>query len=218
LLVGHNGVLFWGSLALPPLFQALYKKSLKERYSLILPQKEEKMRTLILTLVLGLMLASPATGQTFVESQHVFAAGEYSPQLSGQVVKSGKKADLTVWFLVSEKWGEGLVGVSKSFKPWLWVGMLAGMETSQRPLRVSPEIWVGSDKASVFVAVERGGSGWWYKSVGTVKIMSRLEVGFHSQRFYGTGPLIKATFPGKTEVWCSAVSGPKFTFGVRKFF
>lgn len=175
------------------------------------------MRNVLAFVFLATLVSGMAEAQTFVESQHVFDEG-YSPKLAGQMVQPGKKVTYIAWFAVSETWGEGLFGASKSFKPWLNVGLVAGFETNPRPMRLSPQVWVGTKKASAFTVLEFGGSGWWYKSMGGVKVSDKVEIGYHSQRFYGTGPMVRVMLPARVSAWISVVPGPKATIGVRKFF
>lgn len=178
----------------------------------------KKMITLMFLAFLS--IAESVSAQTFVESQNRFEQGKVSPTIDAQLIVPGKTVDFTGWFLVSENWGEALIGVSKSVRPWLWVGFVAGVETNEgRPLRMSPEVWMGNGRVSFFLVTEHGGSGHWYKNTGLVRVSPRLEVGYHSQRFYGTGPMVKVDLGHKVSLWAStALDTHKSIVGLKKAF
>ncbi|MBX4204840.1 MAG: hypothetical protein KW788_01465 [Candidatus Doudnabacteria bacterium] len=175
------------------------------------------MKKIMFVFVLVLVFGVRVSAQTFVESQNELVTTGITPTIDAQVVKSGKKVDLTAWFLVTDKWGEGLLGVSKSLKPWLWVGVVAGIETDRRPWRISPEVWAGKNRVSFYFVTEHGGSGYWYKSTGLVNVTRRIAFGYHTQRFYGTGPMMKVDLGRGLAVWASTADRKARTGLIKTF-
>jgi hypothetical protein len=181
-------------------------------------------RILFMALAIVSAAAANASAQSFFESQSRFTDSGLSPTFDAQFVVPGKKVDFMAWALVTggddAQWGELLFGLSKNIRPWLWVGVAAGVETDKQPFRINPNIWVGKGRFSTFLAYEDGGSGPWYKSVTTVKVSNLVGVGVHSQKYYGTGPYAEVNLPGKFKVWGSVVvfGDPQSTIGLVKSF
>lgn len=173
---------------------------------------------IVLTLLAFVITCAPARAQTFMELQNLATGAGVDPTIDVQLELPGRTVNAFGWFLVSEKWGEALLGVSKAVKPWLWLGVAAGLETHQDPFRVNPNVWIGKRRLSTFLALEYGGSGFWYKSVSLMRLTPRISLGVHSQRFYGTGPRVEVRFNGGYKAWASVVSGPQSLVGVAKSF
>lgn len=165
-----------------------------------------------------LLVTAQAPAQTYIESQTLVTDSGIHPKIDGQLIGKGKSVDVFGWFLVTESWGEAVVGVAKSIRPWLWAAVGVGVETNDSPWRVNPNLWIGNQLASSFLTIEHGGSGFWYKSTSFVKLRSRVEAGVHSQRFYGTGPAVQISLGDGYKVWGSVVPGPKSTIGMIKSF
>lgn len=176
------------------------------------------MRYFSFVFVIFVTLSTSVHAQTFVEGQVLMRESTVSPQIDGQIEIPGKLVNFYSWFLVSDSWGEALVGVSKSVKPWLWLAFAAGVETDDKPWRINPNIWAGKGRYSTFLALEQGGSGFWYKSFSTVDLVPRVSVGVHSQSFYGTGPLVQVKLGQGMKVWVSVVDGPASILGLVKSF
>lgn len=174
-------------------------------------------RLLVVTLAF-LLVTAQASAQTYMESQNLVTDSGIDPKIDGQLIGKGKSVDLFGWFFASESWSEAVLGVAKSIRPWLWVSLGVGVETDDNPWRVSQNAWIGNDHASSFLTIERGGSGFWYRSMSFVKLRSRVEAGVHSQRFYGTGPAVQISLGDGYKVWGSLVPGPKSTIGLIKSF
>ncbi|MEO8065995.1 MAG: hypothetical protein ABI643_04060 [Candidatus Doudnabacteria bacterium] len=168
--------------------------------------------------VLFILMAAPVSAQTFVESQNLMSRSAVVPTIDAQLEVPGQKVNAFGWFVASQGWGEGLLGVSKNVTPWLWASIAAGVETDVHPWRVSPSVVVSRGRVTIFGTTEHGGSGFWYKSVGAVRLTSRIEVGYHTQRFYGTGPIVRVNLNQKFSVWGSVVKGPQASIGIAKAF
>lgn len=186
-----------------------------------------RIATLTVLAVLGLAISSPAqepagpppaekkqpisSAGTFVELQNQLTPDGYVPTIDGQLVVRGKKADVVIWFLDSQGWGEAVVGFARDLTPGLGGSILVGVETGVEEgdglWRVNPNLWFMRGPSSTFFSYEYGGSGYWYKLTSTISLNKRIALGAQSQAFYGHGPLAEFTF-GQYKVW---VSG-----GVRK--
>ena len=158
------------------------------------------------------------SAQGFIEYQHRFRDGSPSPTLDGQLSIPRKTFDIVGWFLVNDKWGEVEVGVSKSLRPWLWASVLAGLETDEAPWRASATAGGRKGRLSAFFAAETGGSGYWYKFTSTVRVARPVQIGIHSQRFYGTGPLVQISLVQGFSFWASVIKGPESLVGISKSF
>ena len=122
------------------------------------------------------------------------------------------------WFLANDVWGEAVLGVSKSVRPWLWGAVAAGIETDDDPWRGSGTVVGAKGRYSTFFVAEYGGTGYWYRFTGTARLVKRTEVGIHSQRAYGTGPFVRISLGRGFMVWASLVEGPQSLVGVLKSF
>lgn len=167
--------------------------------------------------VLFVLSALPASAQTYVESQNQVIDSTVVPTIDAQLEVPGKVVNAYGWFQVSEGWGEALLGLSKQINPLVWVSIAVGVETDEHPWRVSPSVFVSKGRVSIFTTTEHGGSGFWYKSTGTIRLISRLEAGYHAQRFYGTGPMVRLNLNHKLALWGSVVKDSAM-FGISKTF
>lgn len=174
--------------------------------------------TLVAIVSGGLLSAPLASAQSFVEYQHRFRDGSPSPTLDGQLFIPGKTVNVVGWFLVSDDWGEAEVGISKSIRPWLWAAVMAGLEADEAPWRANVTAGGGKGRLSVFFTNEVGGSGYWYKFTSTARVAPLMEIGVHSQRFYGTGPLVQVSLGQGFGFWASLVKGPQSLVGITKSF
>src|SRR6185436_17438758 len=86
------------------------------------------------------LIALPASAQTYVEIQNQVTRLAVTPLIDAQLEVPGKSVNAYGWFLVSETWGEALVGISKQINSTVWVSIAAGVETDEHPWRVSPSV------------------------------------------------------------------------------
>ena len=179
---------------------------------------EDSVRLMSVILAVLIFAPSPASAQPFVENQTWLRAAGTQLVMEAEIEVPGTPVNFFSWFLVNDEWGEGLVGVSKSVKPWLWLASAAGVEKADTPLRFSQNVWAGKGRLSTVFTMEYGGSGMWYMNKGLVKVAPRLELGYHSQRFYGTGPMLKISLTQKFSVWASVINGPQSIIGIHKTF
>ena len=150
--------------------------------------------------------------------QHLFRGGSGQPTVEAQLEIPGKTVNMYGWFLVSDVWGEALLGISKSIRPWLWASVSAGIETDEVPWRANVSMWGGKGRLSTLFVGEYGGSGYWYLLKSAARVAPRTEIGIHSQRFYGTGPLVQISLGQGFQVWASLVEGPESLVGILKSF
>ena len=161
---------------------------------------------------------SIVSAQTFVEYQHIFGEGPAYPTLDAQIEIPQGPVNFYGWFLASDGWGEGEVGVSKLIRPWFWAAVAAGIETDESPARINIPMWIAKGRFFTFFVNEYGGSGYWYKVTSTALIAPRTEVGVISQTDYGTGPLVQLSLGRGFRFWGSFVEGPKSLVGILRTF
>ena len=177
------------------------------------------MRRIILAgLVVFTLLPATSRAQTafWVESQNKITTGNnVEPQLEAyQTKKLSPKFGTTVWALVSESWGEVLVGGTFSPSDWVEMGLSAGIETnSPSALRGGSSLWLGKGRLSLLLLGEKGGSGNWYNVLGTIRIANGkgrnwvlpTDVGIRGARFQGFGPYVNCRM-GSVQLWIVPVA------------
>src|SRR3989344_7325485 len=115
--------------------------------------------------------AQTRTVSGFVEGQAETVRGVTTKTIDVLVVVPvTEKVSMTIWTLNSESWGEAQVELSKKFTPWLSLSASAGIENAERPWRIGTSAWVGKGRVSTLFLYERGGSGWWYRSISKAKV------------------------------------------------
>jgi hypothetical protein len=145
------------------------------------------------TATLLAIFSSLAVGQVSgsIESENLIAAGAVTPQINVYVqgpIASSKRFGWSAWSLTSKAWSEAYAGPTWTPRPWLSLSVSAGAETNKHPLRVAGSVSASKGKWAESYVHEKGGSGWWYKSVSTYQASKKTAVGFFSQRFAGSGP------------------------------
>lgn len=168
------------------------------------------MAKLVLATVIVAFMAVTAQAQQasgFVESFNVVSEAEVVPQLN-VYVHGPLKGDFgwSVWTLTSEGWSEGYAGLTYAPAKWMEVSASLGLETADNPLRGGGSVWLGSGRWSLLSLHEHGGSGYWYRYLGTFQMTKTVVVGVNSQRFIGTGPYVQASI-GKVALWGTYVIG-----------
>ena len=104
--------------------------------------------TFVAVVWVGLFSGSIASAQTFVMYQHLFRDGSRLPTVQAQLEIPGKTVNMYGWFLVNDVWGEALLWISKSIRPWLWASVSAGVETDEVPWRTNVSMWGGKGRLS----------------------------------------------------------------------
>jgi hypothetical protein len=174
---------------------------------------------LIVLAVLVALNAEEASAQSYVEFQGLARQDSFSPMIDGTLIVPGKPLDTFVYFIASDTWAEAVVGIAKQVHPSFWFSVGAGVETDEDPWRVNPNVIFTKGRVFSYFGYEIGGSGYWYKSFSTYRVASKLEVGLHSQRFYGTGPLVQVSLGGGYKAWVSVAPTESRTFiGLARFF
>jgi len=162
-----------------------------------------KKLALLAVAILFVLVAAPVQAQTFVTFEGMQANGEeVIPALYGQLDRPiDKSQGIFVWGLATEGWREALVSYYRNLRPWLQISGGIGIEKDDSPIRFGTSVWMGKGKLFSFLAMEHGGSGFWYSYTGTYRITNRLEAGIFSRRYFGTGPYASVAVVGKTSVW-----------------
>ena len=162
-----------------------------------------KKHTLIFVALYILLAPSLALSQTFVEAMSRFdKSGNATPTFDGQFAKAVDDSQgIFVWGLTTEGWREIYASYYRNLTPWLQVSGGMGVEKADKPIRFGASVWMGKGKISSFLALEDGGSGFWYTYTGTYALSNRVQAGVFSRRFVGTGPYLEVKLVGKTSVW-----------------
>ncbi|HEY4474467.1 MAG TPA: hypothetical protein VJC06_00900 [Candidatus Paceibacterota bacterium] len=142
-----------------------------------------------------------------------------TPQLNVYVHGSLQgKLGWSVWTLTSEGWSEGYVGLTYAPAKWVEVSASLGLETDDNPLRMGHSVWLGKGRWALLSIHEHGGSGYWFRNLGTYQATKTFAVGVENRRFFGTGPYAEKKF-GKVSLWGTyAVNGDAGVVGVRFSF
>lgn len=177
------------------------------------------MRLMILVFAIVSAVASSAQAQSasgFVELWNNVSATDVTPQVNVYAKGPIKgKLGWTVWTLNSKEWSEGLAGLTFAPAKWVEVSASLGIEADDNPLRTGASIWVGRGRWSLLSIHEHGGSGYWYRYLGTFQATKTVSVGINSVKFLGTGPYVSKTF-GKVALWGTyAITDDKGVVGVR---
>lgn len=106
----------------------------------------------------------------------------------------------TSWSLITEGWSESTLGLTFAPTKWMEVSGSLGIETDEDPLRQGASIWLGKGRWALLSIHENGGSGYWYRYLGTFQATETISVGVNSIRFFGTGPYVSKAF-GKFSLW-----------------
>jgi len=173
--------------------------------------------TIIMTLTVVTAQAQQASG--YVESFNTVSEEGVTPQLNVYVHGPLKgKLGWSAWTLTSEEWSEGYAGLTYAPAEWVEVSASLGLETADNPLRGGGSVWLGSGRWSLLSLHEHGGSGYWYRYLGTFQMTKTVAVGVNSQRFIGTGPYVQVSV-GKVALWGTyaigdgrGVAGVRFNF------
>jgi len=169
-----------------------------------------KIAIMVLILLVGvtsMVQAQERKTSGFVEGMVISKGADASSQMDALMVTplSKKGWAVELWLLKADGWGEALVGVSKSVKPWLTVSSSIGIEDHKNVWRTGHYVWVGDSKTSGVFILEVGASGWWYKSIAKHEIIPGASLGVYSQRFLGTGLYSEMKVSSKVTVWLAPI-------------
>jgi hypothetical protein len=176
----------------------------------------------VLVFVVWLACVAGVSAQTYVEKQvTVNPDSTVLESRSLATIDTGGTLDLAMFYVVNKDWGELVVGPAYNHESGVGASVLVGVEThNQGYWRVNPNIWLYRGRFGGLQILEWGASGFWYQTRVTWTLHPNLQVGVHSQRFLGTGPLVQV--PVKTWMaWSSVLmagGNAKFAVGVRKNF
>lgn len=95
--------------------------------------------------------------------------------------------------LMTRGWSEAYGGATYSPTTWSQLGMGAGLEQADMPLRLNAFAAAWGKPGVLFATVEWGGSGWWYHTHVLFNTpVSWLKVGAMSRAYSGTGLRVEA--------------------------
>lgn len=96
--------------------------------------------------------------------------------------------------VMEEAWAEAYGGLAWFPAKWIKISAGAGIETAEEPWRVATSLFLKKGRYSLYGGYERGGSGWWAKSVARAGLGQHFALGGFYQRFYGVGPYFETSF------------------------
>lgn len=163
-----------------------------------------KLRVSLLVAIFVTMMATITRAQQasgFIESYNTVSEVGVTPQLNIYVHGPLKgKLGWSLWTLTSEPYSEAYPGLTFAPAKWIEVSSGIGLETADNPFRMGHSLWLGKGRWSLLTIHEHGGSGYWYRYLGTVQIAKTLTVGVNSTKFLGTGPYVEKKI-GKVSLW-----------------
>ena len=108
---------------------------------------------------------------------------------------------LSYFLLVEPSWAEAYIGPTYSPKPWISIGLSAGIEQNKPLFRGAGSLWLGKDDISFLALWEKGfGKGnYWYKMTLNCQVHPSFAIGFVAWRFHGIGPIFTYEIP-KTDI------------------
>ncbi len=180
-----------------------------------------KANPFVLALVAVIVAVTSVTAQAqqasgFIESWNTVSEAGVTPQLN-VYVHGPLKGDVgwSAWTLTSEGWSEAYAGLTYAPAKWIEVSASLGLETDDNPLREGVSVWLGGGRWALLSIHENGGSGYWFRNLGTFQVTKTFAVGLENRRFFGTGPYAEKKF-GKVSLWGAyAVNGDAGVIGVR---
>ncbi len=143
------------------------------------------------------MMTGKANAQTagFVESYNTVADGGNTPQVNMYVYGTIRdQLGWSAWTLTSETYSEAYAGFTYAPAKWIEVSASLGLESAEKSFRQGASVWLGKGRWSLLSIHEDGGSGYWYRYLGTYQVSKTLAVGVNSTRFLGTGPYAEKKF------------------------
>jgi len=187
-----------------------------ERFGPMIFNTRTVVIAIVLVLLCGATVASTQEATRFVESYNELVSGHTSPSVTVYLEGPIKgKIGWVGWFWgtnqwteadgqwSTEKWAEGLIGLTFAPVESVQLAMMLGAETNQRPLRAAANLWVSKGRVTLETSHERGGSGYWYRYTGSIRLGS-WKLGANSTRYVGTGPYIEKSF-GPCDLWVAPV-------------
>lgn len=137
-------------------------------------------------------------------SQQLQVFGRYT--LGGKVVPDvnyygtkelPKGFGISYFLLVEPGWAEAYVGPTYSPKPWISIGLSAGIEQNKPLFRGAGSLWLGHKKTSFLFLWEKGfGKGnYWYKATLSYQAQPSFAIGLVAWRFTGIGPIFTYEIP-----------------------
>jgi len=186
--------------------------------------KESNFVKSILRFLILVLLASPVVAEAqqvsgFVESWNTLRDGNVTPQMNVYATGPLKgKVGWSIFTLSSEKWSEGYGGLTLAPAKWIALSASLGIEAADNPIRGGTSLWIGSGKWAGLVIAEKGGSGYWYRYLGTYQTGKHLTLGVHSTRPLGVGPYAEFRI-GKVSLWGTyAVLNKRGVMAARFYF
>jgi hypothetical protein len=161
------------------------------------------MKTMILVVVM--LLAKVAAGQTWVEERTYVSGDVATPRVDGLLTKPIRGAlGGFCWFQVQQEYSQVYCGPTYLPRPWIQFALGSGIETDKHPARIGSYVWLGKGKLSGLGAFEDGGSGFWYKVETNYQVGKVVGLGMLSERYHGTGPKVELSVPHTAlKLWCA---------------
>lgn len=100
---------------------------------------------------------------------------------------------LVYFGLIGEYWAEAQMGLAWSPNTWSQYGLMAGIAQEDKLFRAGGFVWLGKDKLSSLILLEKGfgSDNYWYRVKALYQFDEDLFVGAQAWRFNGLGPLVE---------------------------
>ncbi|HEY9842094.1 MAG TPA: hypothetical protein V6D23_16635 [Candidatus Obscuribacterales bacterium] len=143
--------------------------------------------------------AGPVAAKTsfYLEAQGFFTGQKAQAQLCAYLEHEFlPEWGLFSWGQVNDDWAEMYVGPYYRPLPWLTLGLGAGVEQADVPWRIGASVFINYESFFFMHISEYGGSGYWYRFLGTYALPYGFRLGINAFRYGGVGPYAEYTVPG----------------------
>ncbi len=162
------------------------------------------MRNIFTFSILVLLSFSSYSQQLQIFGRYTFG-GKVVPDINYFGTKKLPKGfGISYFLLVEPGWAEAYVGPTYSPKPWISIGLSAGIEQNKHIFRGAGSLWLGHKKTSFLFLWEKGfGKGnYWYRATLSYQAEPSFSVGITAWRFAGIGPIFTYEIPkSDIKIW-----------------
>ena len=108
------------------------------------------------------------------------------------------------------RWTEIYAGPTFMPRKWIEIQIGAGGDSNHKG-RLGAGVYLGGHLGNGMLAMEQGGSGFWYKTTYSHHVAGPVALGIFSRRFGDTGPLVEVKLSKGRTLWFTA--GPNLENG-----
>jgi hypothetical protein len=156
-----------------------------------------KQFTLSILILLGFSQYS-SSQQLQIYGRYTLGGKKVIPDINYYGTKDLPKGfGISYFLLVEQGWAEAYVGPTYSPKPWIQIGLSAGIEQNKPLFRGAGSLWLGKDNISFLFLWEKGfgKDNYWYKATLSCQVHPSFSIGMCAWRFHGLGPIVTYEIP-----------------------